>query len=216
LVTGSPSSVAFTGWISDPGDVPAVVGSFISSASSSTEASFAYGDASLFTAGQTSFDVNLLPDFAVYQGNDFVAGYMSVHNGTIADGTGVSQVTLQMDFSGLILDSPWTQTLDAQLNIFNTPNVNVDPFADADAYYFTGFEDSAFHVLEGQTSTIEILLNYDDLSLAGFGSVVGGGGFIGPLPSSGPVGVPDDIGWTPLPVLAAILLIGTGFRRREA
>jgi hypothetical protein len=138
----------------------------------------------------------------------FQIGTLNYFNGTIQSGSGVDSVNMDAMVSfgfGSSFGTPFD--LPASLTLINTPNLGVDPFADADYVLFNsgGFTGS-FHVFEGDSASVPIMAELTtgaivigekqpnilgsvsspfELEIIGFGDVSGGGFVTGvPEPNS--------------------------------
>ena len=98
-----------------------------------------------------SFTFNGNPG-ATVAGSPYQLGTLIYHNGAITAGSEVNQITLNTNTNFTDMSN---SLLNITFNIVNTPNLGVDPDADADYIYVSGFPQS-FHVWEGYTTSVEL------------------------------------------------------------
>lgn len=159
-------------------------------------------------------------------GTPFQIGTLTYFNGTIAGGTGVDSIDLNLANSfgfGATFGAPIP--LAATLQLINTPNGGIDPAADADFVLFqSGGFSGSFHVFEGATASIPLMAELTagaaliaekqstdtgslsspfTLQMIGFGDVSGGGFVTTDVPEPGTM-------W-----LLALPLLGLIRRRRQ-
>ncbi len=111
-------------------------------------------------------------------GDDFVLGTLTYGNGTVASDTTAVYQTVDLDVA-----VQGTRTICATpsdfeafgtftIGIYQTANLNVDPYADADWIYFVDHpEFGSFRVFEGATTSVEILAHFGSIDPVGFGNV---------------------------------------------
>src|SRR5262249_50663397 len=101
-------------------------------------------------------------------------------NGTIFRGTGIDGITLEVRSTSD--DAAFTQMLSEPITIVNTPNQGISQFADADFIYFTNHPDfGSFRVFEGDSTTVQVIGEFDELRVTGFGAVGdANAGFVSP------------------------------------
>lgn len=104
-------------------------------------------------------------------GVPYQMGNLTFTNGVIAGGSGVNQVDLTL-LASYSIGGGASQTLSFLL--INTPNLGVDPNADADYIQVVGYPQT-FYVLEGFSTTIQMWGK--DGQFVGFQNP-GGGGFV--------------------------------------
>lgn len=143
-------------------------------------------------------------------GTPFQIGTLTYFNGTIAGGTEVDSVDLDLANSfgfGATLGAPIP--LAATLQLINTSNGGIDPAADADFVLFqSGGFSGSFHVFEGATASIPLMAELTagatliaekqltdagglsspfTLQISGFGDVSGGGFVTTDVPEPGTI-----------------------------
>jgi len=112
---------------------------------------------------------------SINPGTAYELGTLLYVNGTTALGTEVNQVTLSISTN---YSNATSSVLPLVITIHTTPNLGVDPNADADYISFTGGE---FHVFEGQSASIRLFLDENGgISLQDPTE----GGFVTPEPAS--------------------------------
>jgi len=143
------------------------------------------------------------------KGKTFVAGVVEYTNGSSHNGTDVPSVTLKLNTTAT--DPDFTQTLDVPINIFTTANVDGSPAASADFIYFADRPElGSFRVFEGESTSVEVLAEFNSLDLIGFGGVANPAvGFLSASVSA----VPEPSGMIVL--LGAFCAAGAGRLRRR-
>lgn len=160
--------------------------------------------------GQLSFTGGAFTNVA--KGQEFVGGLLYYFNGSTVSGTSISQVDLRMVSTSAT--EQFNQILIEPILIHGTPNYGVSPEQDADYIYFPNHPElGSFRVFEDASATIEIMVKFGSLDLAGFGDVVAdpdhpdsnpANGFYNP--GIGAIPEPGTLGLTlaPLALLAAL------------
>ena len=148
------------------------------------------------------------------KGETFVAGLLEFNNGESVTGSQVSSVLLTLStFSG---DPDFTQMLDVPINIITTDNVSdgqggILDIPSADFIYFADRPDlGSFRVFENESTSIEVLVEFNSLDLIGFGAVTDPS--VGFLSSSVSNAIPEP---TTL-ALMGLGLAGIGYRRHRS
>lgn len=139
------------------------------------------------------------------QGETFVAGTLEYSNGAGFLGSTVPSVTLTLEsFSD---DIGFTQTLDIPITLVTTIN-NDSPEESADFIFFSDRPElGSFRVFEGESTSVEVLAEFNSLDLIGFGEVSDPTvGFV-----SNSIGVPEPSGGIILLVAASLSILS---RRR--
>ena len=124
--------------------------------------SFAWGQP---LPGSTSSSLTFNPtSFNPRPGDVFSLGTLTFVNGTIANGTGVGSVNLDIGVNFLNA-SQLSQTLHTMLTLVNTPNTTGDPCLDADYVFFSsGHFNTRFNVCEGGIASAELLARIESSS----------------------------------------------------
>jgi len=149
-------------------------------------------------------------DFSNQQkGETFVAGLLEYNNGVSDIGSEVPSVTLRLNT--VSADPDFTQTLDIPINIFSTQNIDGNPEASADFIFFADRPElGSFRVFEDESTSVEILAEFNSLDLIGFGGVANPAvGFLSASVSA----VPEPSGMIVL--LGAFCAAGAGRLRRR-
>ena len=119
-------------------------------------------------------------------------------------GTSVPSVSLTL--SSLSENPEFNQSLEIPISIVTVPN-DGDIEANADFIFFTNRPElGSFRVLEGETTSVEVLAEFNSLDLIGFGEIADSS--VGFLSSS--VSVPE-----PSTLAFIALSIGMGLSRRR-
>lgn len=144
----------------------------------------------------TSVLFDLLP-----QGETFVAGSLEFSNGVSFLGSEAPSVTLTLE--SISDDIGFTQTLEVPISLVTTVN-NDSPEESADFIFFTERPElGSFRVFEGETTSVEVLAEFNSLDLIGFGAVLDPSvGFV-----SDSIGVPEPSGITISLIAASLITI---------
>ena len=125
------------------------------------------------TASDFSSQVTFVPfDFTEQpKGETFVAGELFYQNGTTELDTSIDFVDLNIETSSS--DPDFTQSLVETLGFIITTNFPTNPpELNADAVYFLDRPELGyFFVNEGESTSIEILTEFNSLDLIGFGNI---------------------------------------------
>jgi len=191
---------------------------------------FTWGDGSPFGSPPSSLSF-AGSSFNPKPGDTFTLGTLNYFNGTTLVGTEAHGVDLSIAVAFDNVPSK-SMSLDTTLELINTDNLGIDPWADADYVSFTsGGYVHSFHVLEGQSAQADLLakivastvtpinaspgsLDYwvndiiYSIDLIGFGEVVGAG-----LITDVPVAIPVP-GSLALAGLGAAIVTRIRSRRR--
>lgn len=163
------SATAFadtTGSFSGP--VPACAGAVVCTGVGTSTFTWGTGDPSIL-----SFTGN---PGSITPGSSYSLGTLGFYNGVINSGSGVDQITLSITTN---YNNATNSVLPLVITIVNTPNLGVDPAADADYISFAGLGN--FHVFEQQRATIHLFINENGGVSVGDPSE---GGFVTPEPAS--------------------------------
>ena len=138
------------------------------------------------------------------RGETFVAGHLEYSNEENLGGTSVPSVSLTL--SSLSENPEFNQSLEIPISIVTVPN-DGDIEANADFIFFTNRPElGSFRVLEGETTSVEVLAEFNSLDLIGFGEIADSSvGFL-----SFSVSVPE-----PSTLAFIALSIGMGLSRRR-
>ena len=104
------------------------------------------------------------------KGEPFVIGSLEYSNGRALPGSEVrSTLLMAQSFS---TDPDFNQQFEVEVAIVTTPNIANDDIASADLIYFPEFPGyGSFRVFEGESTSVELLGEFNSLDFLGFGAV---------------------------------------------
>ncbi len=161
--------------------------------------------------------------FSVARGSEFVVGYMTMFNGSVAVDSDVDSFTVSFDPG--VSDPSYAGISTFGVSIINTLNRRVDYWADADIYSFGFAGGKAVQIQEGKWGTIELLGRFNspfaptrfgnavDFAVLDDGSFTVGALSGDPTIRAMPLAVPEPATYGLMAILTLVVLVTRRHRK---